>query len=61
MTTSKQDVAICDVINDNLSVEVHGDATSIIEWVADNMEPDEVFSDYKLQQWALNNGYRKED
>jgi hypothetical protein len=31
-----------------------------IEWIASNMDPEEVFDDRKLETWAENNGYVKE-
>ena len=32
-----------------------------IEWIADNMEPEDVFGEARLTQWAEANGYKKED
>jgi hypothetical protein len=31
-----------------------------IEWMADNLIPEEIFDDKKLQEWAESNGYVKE-
>lgn len=28
-----------------------------IEWINDNLDPDQVFTDNKLKTWAENNGY----
>lgn len=30
-----------------------------IDFINDNMEPDEVFDDVKLHQWAQENGYAR--
>lgn len=32
-----------------------------IEWIAKNMEPDDVFSQSALETWAESNGYKKDD
>lgn len=31
-----------------------------LEWIRDNMKPDQVFNDKDLQGWAEENGYLKE-
>jgi len=31
-----------------------------VEWINSNMEPDEVFTEDKLEAWALNNGFQKQ-
>ena len=33
---------------------------SIIPWIGDNLDPDDVFSEKKLEAWAESNGYVKE-
>jgi len=32
-----------------------------IEWIQKNMEPEEVFSEKQLTQWAEDMGYEKEE
>ena len=32
-----------------------------INWIADNIIPEEVFPEYKLAEWANDNGYIKEE
>lgn len=32
-------------------------ADFVVEWVADNLSPGEVFSDTDLRDWALRNGF----
>jgi len=32
-----------------------------IDWIQENLEPDEVFSEEELAKWALDNGYTKPD
>lgn len=32
---------------------------SAMEWIAANMDPDEIFDHEKLNDWALDNGYGK--
>ena len=29
----------------------------IAEWMADNLEPEEVYTEEQLREWALENGY----
>jgi len=31
-----------------------------IEWIADNLEPQDVFPDHKLNDWAEEQGFEKE-
>jgi len=33
----------------------------IVEWISDNLEPEDVFSAEQLQEWARDNGYVAED
>jgi len=32
-----------------------------ISWIQDNLEPDDVFSEKKLQEWAEENGYEPKE
>ena len=32
----------------------------IIQWIKDNLEPQEVFSESQLEEWAKNNGFVEE-
>lgn len=32
-----------------------------IEWINDNLAPEDVFSDMPLDEWAAENGYVKSD
>lgn len=32
----------------------------IVEWIADHLEPDDVFTEKKLEAWAEENDYAKE-
>ena len=34
---------------------------AIVDWIAENMDPADVFTDKKLADWAESNGYEKED
>ena len=33
------------------------DAINAIEWVRDKFEPDDIFLDIELHDWAIENGY----
>lgn len=32
-----------------------------VEWIGDNLEPEEVFSESSLEEWALNNGFVRDE
>jgi hypothetical protein len=51
MTTAQQDRAfIADIISASLLEEA-------IDWIASNLNPDDVFPDSDLEEWAERNGY----
>lgn len=31
-----------------------------VDWISNSLEPDDVFSQEKLEQWALDNGFVEE-
>lgn len=33
----------------------------LVEWMKDNLEPDDIFTDSQLEQWSEKNGYTKEE
>jgi hypothetical protein len=63
MTTVKQDQIISEQIDKNVGYDVTvGKGTDwgwLIDLIARNMTPDEVFADKDLEQWAEENGYTK--
>lgn len=50
MTTQQQDQAFGREFTD-----------TVVQWVADNLNPEEVFTEKVLEQWAKNNGFVKVD
>lgn len=34
---------------------------TITDWIAQHMEPSQVFDDKKLREWALENGFQEEE
>lgn len=60
-TSIAQDKSLAVLIQDSATIAIDMDATSVLEWVADNFEPDEVFDDDKLVQWAEDSGYIKDN
>jgi hypothetical protein len=51
MTTASQDRQfLTEVVGTRLLEEA-------IDWIKNNLEPEDVFSDEKLHQWATNNDY----
>ena len=52
VTTKKQDDDfVRNVIDTSVLLE------SAIDWIRDNLRPDEVFTDAVLREWALDNGF----
>jgi hypothetical protein len=61
MPTSKNDTDFASVMKDNVD-EVRMSSTSLdsaIEWMQDNLEPDDVFTEKSLIAWAESNGFIK--
>ena len=56
VTTSKQDQEFIEAISPMFPSNLLGDA---IEWIADNMDPEEVFSDLDLRRWADDSGFKE--
>ena len=55
MTTTKQDRNFLDeVVGSELLAKA-------IEWIAQNMEPEDVFSERQLKEWAENAGLVEEN
>ena len=55
MTTLKQDESFIATL---ISRSLLDDA---LEWIATNLEPEDVFTTRQLEEWAENNDYTKED
>jgi hypothetical protein len=50
-----------ELLTDNVSIDVPKNMLQkTIEWVRKNMEPDEVFEEKRLNEWATSNGYVRE-
>ena len=32
-----------------------------VDWISTNLEPDDVFSDKQLKEWAMSNGFVEEE
>lgn len=55
-TSGQQDRGFMDELLSRLGT----DFTWVLDWVADNVEPDEIYDDARLGEWAEENGYVKE-
>ncbi len=54
-TSASQDASfLSEVISNTLLEEA-------IDWIRSNMEPDEVFEEDELREWAQNNGFVEEE
>ncbi len=61
-TSTKQDQEFGALIIPHLKVE-HPEACldEVLEWVRKNLNPDDVFSNKQLEDWAEGEGYKKEE
>lgn len=62
MPTTSQDNAFAKLMSENID-EVKISSTALdtaIEYIGDNCDPGDVFSEKILQNWAESNGYTKE-
>lgn len=61
MPNRQQDKSFAGELNSSVSVILSDSALDIaIDWIGMNLNPDEVFSEKDLKEWAENNGYIKE-
>ncbi len=49
------------LIDRNIKENMYVDADDLIDMIANNFEPEDVFPDGILQEWAENNGYVKDE
>lgn len=63
MATNRQELDFAEVMRDSVDEIKMSTVTldNAIDWIADQLDPDDVFSEKKLEQWAESNGYKKED
>ena len=62
MPTTSQDKFFAETMRDSVD-EIkmsNGTLDNAIDWIAGNLNPDEVFSNKDLSAWAESNGYTKE-
>lgn len=63
MPSSKQDQEFNDLIKENAEVEITLSSTSLdiaIDFISSNFDPDDVFSEKSLNEWAESHGFVKE-
>jgi hypothetical protein len=67
-TTALQDKSLGKLIKEESEITVSSgniiviiNAEKVIDWVAGEFSPEEVFSDTNLARWANNNGYVLEE
>jgi len=62
MPTKSQDKEFAEEMKDSVDfVQMsNGALDNAINWISRNLNPDEVFSEKDLQDWAENNGYTKQ-
>lgn len=62
MPTSREDSEFAEVMRDSVD-EVKMSSSSLdnaIDWISNHMNPDEIFSEKQLKEWAESNGYTKD-
>lgn len=61
MPSGSQDKAFAENMDSFLSASLSTAALDgAIEWISNNLSPDDVFTTKDLESWAENNGYIKE-
>ena len=59
LTSTKQDREFNEMLHEHLRQD--SSLERCIEWIRNNMNPDDVFSESDLDVWADNNGYVNEE
>lgn len=62
MPTNRQETDFAQVMKDSVD-EVKMSSTSLdnaIEWIQSQLDPDDVFTEKQLSNWAESNGYTKD-
>lgn len=62
MATNRQETDFAQVMKDSVD-EVKMSSTSLdnaIEWIQSQLDPDDVFTEKQLSNWAESNGYTKD-
>ena len=58
-TSSNQDRSFRSLLIDQLNLDQQYDW--ILEWIAEEFNPDDIFDNERLNEWAIENGYIKEE
>ncbi len=64
ITTHKQDMELSELVFGKVFENMKPpllNADFVVEWVADNFSPSEVFPDRELRDWAFANGFTEEE
>jgi len=68
-TTAQQDRDLASLLEEGLELSVTGreiviepkDMSFIVDWVSEELNPDDVFDDKTLRDWALRNGFEEKE
>lgn len=62
MPTRKEDTSFADAMQPSIQTPKMKDSAldQAIDWISKNLNPDEVFPEKDLIEWAENNGYKKD-
>ena len=64
MPTTRHDDAFASMMADEAEVAVTMPKSALdiaIDWISDNLEPHDVFTDNDLNHWAESKGYKKDE
>jgi hypothetical protein len=59
MPTGSQDKNFAEAMRDSVDEIKMSSSTldNAIDWIKNNLDPDDVFTEKQLEKWALSNGY----
>lgn len=59
MPTQQQDFSFSNAMQEHIDISLKS-LDSAIQWMQQNLEPEDIFSEKQLSHWAEANGYIKE-
>lgn len=62
-TTKLQDAGLVKLLLKEMTIDLDAsfDASLVVDWVADNFAPEEVYGEAALKHWAWDNGFVEEE
>ena len=60
-TSMSQDASFLKELVNQFGIQEGTDFTWVLDWVAENVDPSEIYDEKKLDEWARENDYIKKD